>query len=255
MGISVVMITGDTEITADAIANDVGIDNVVAKVMPDEKEAKVKALSDCYSVAMVGDGINDAPALTRASTGIAIGAGTDVAIDAADVVLMKNDPKDVPRAITLSRKVIRNIKENLFWAFVYNIIGIPVAAGILFPAFGITLNPMIAAAAMSLSSFCVVANALRLNIADIDKPIIKKSKKGDIDMSIFKKDKKPYIEIDGMMCEHCEAHVTEALAAVGIVVKADHTANKAYILSGDASDDAIKAAVEGAGYKYIKTVR
>ena len=250
MGISVVMITGDTEITADAIANDVGIDNVVAKVMPDEKEAKVKALSDCYSVAMVGDGINDAPALTRASTGIAIGAGTDVAIDAADVVLMKNDPKDVPRAITLSRKVIRNIKENLFWAFVYNIIGIPVAAGILFPAFGITLNPMIAAAAMSLSSFCVVANALRLNIADIDKPIIKKSKKGDIDMSIFKKDKKPYIEIDGMMCEHCEA-----LAAVGIVVKADHTANKAYILSGDASDDAIKAAVEGAGYKYIKTVR
>lgn len=255
MGINVVMITGDTEITADAIANDVGIDNVVAKVMPDEKEAKVKALSDCYSVAMVGDGINDAPALTRASTGIAIGAGTDVAIDAADVVLMKNDPKDVPRAITLSRKVIRNIKENLFWAFVYNIIGIPVAAGILFPAFGITLNPMIAAAAMSLSSFCVVANALRLNIADIDKPIIKKSKKGDIDMSIFKKDKKPYIEIDGMMCEHCEAHVTEALAAVGIVVKADHTANKAYILSGDASDDAIKAAVEGAGYKYIKTVR
>lgn len=255
MGISVIMITGDTEITADAIANDVGIDNVVAKVMPDEKEAKVKALSDCYSVAMVGDGINDAPALTRASTGIAIGAGTDVAIDAADVVLMKNDPKDVPRAITLSRKVIRNIKENLFWAFVYNIIGIPVAAGILFPAFGITLNPMIAAAAMSLSSFCVVANALRLNIADIDKPIIKKSKKGDIDMSIFKKDKKPYIEIDGMMCEHCEAHVTEALAAVGIVVKADHTANKAYILSGDASDDAIKAAVEGAGYKYIKTVR
>lgn len=255
MGINVVMITGDTEITADAIANDVGIDNVVAKVMPDEKEAKVKALSDCYSVAMVGDGINDAPALTRASTGIAIGAGTDVAIDAADVVLMKNDPKDVPRAITLSRKVIGNIKENLFWAFVYNIIGIPVAAGILFPAFGITLNPMIAAAAMSLSSFCVVANALRLNIADIDKPIIKKSKKGDIDMSIFKKDKKPYIEIDGMMCEHCEAHVTEALAAVGIVVKADHTANKAYILSGDASDDAIKAAVEGAGYKYIKTVR
>ena len=255
MGISVVMITGDTEITADAIANDVGIDNVVAKVMPDEKEAKVKALSDCYSVAMVGDGINDAPALTRASTGIAIGAGTDVAIDAADVVLMKNDPKDVPRAITLSRKVIRNIKENLFWAFVYNIIGIPVAAGILFPAFGVTLNPMIAAAAMSLSSFCVVANALRLNIADIDKPIIKKSNKGDIDMSIFKKDKKPYIEIDGMMCEHCEAHVTEALAAVGIVVKADHTANKAYILSGDASDDAIKAAVEGAGYKYIKTVR
>lgn len=177
MGVSVVMITGDNETTADSIACEVGIDNVIAKVLPDGKEEKVRALSDFGSVAMVGDGINDAPALTRADTGIAIGAGTDVAIEAADVVLMKSDPNDISRAVTLSRKVVRNIKENLFWAFIYNIIGIPVAAGILYPAFGIALNPMIAAAAMSLSSFCVVTNALRLNLVSIDKPVIKKSKK------------------------------------------------------------------------------
>lgn len=189
MGVSVVMITGDNETTADSIACEVGIDNVIAKVLPDGKEEKVRALSDFGSVAMVGDGINDAPALTRADTGIAIGAGTDVAIEAADVVLMKSDPNDISRAVTLSRKVVRNIKENLFWAFIYNIIGIPVAAGILYPAFGIALNPMIAAAAMSLSSFCVVTNALRLNLVSIDKPVIKKSKKGEIDMSIFKMEK------------------------------------------------------------------
>lgn len=177
MGVSVVMITGDNETTADSIACEVGIDNVIAKVLPDGKEEKVRALSDFGSVAMVGDGINDAPALTRADTGIAIGAGTDVAIEAADVVLMKSDPNDISRAVTLSRKVVRNIKENLFWAFIYNIIGIPVAAGILYPAFGIALNPMIAAAAMSLSSFCVVTNALRLNLVSIDKPVIKKVKK------------------------------------------------------------------------------
>ncbi len=255
MGVSVVMITGDNETTAEAIASEVGIDNVIAKVLPNGKEEKVRALSDFGSVAMVGDGINDAPALTRADTGIAIGAGTDVAIDAADVVLMKSDPNDISRAVTLSRRVFRNIKENLFWAFFYNIIGIPIAAGVLYPAFGITLNPMIAAAAMSLSSFCVVTNALRLNLVSIDKPVFKKSKKGEIDMSIFKKDKKPYIEIEGMMCGHCEAHVTEALAAIGLNVNADHNAKKAYIQSGDADDDKIKAAVEGAGYKYIKTVR
>ncbi len=255
MGVSVVMITGDNETTADSIACEVGIDNVIAKVLPDGKEEKVRALSDFGSVAMVGDGINDAPALTRADTGIAIGAGTDVAIEAADVVLMKSDPNDISRAVTLSRKVVRNIKENLFWAFIYNIIGIPVAAGILYPAFGIALNPMIAAAAMSLSSFCVVTNALRLNLVSIDKPVIKKSKKGEIDMSIFKNGKKSYVEIEGMMCEHCEAHVTEALAKIGLTVKADHNAKKAYIQSGDAEDDKIKAAVESAGYKYIKTVR
>lgn len=255
MGLTPVMITGDNEITANAIAQTVGIDKVIAKVLPEGKEETVRVLSKYGNVAMVGDGINDAPALTRADSGIAIGAGTDVAIDAADVVLMKSDPEDIPKAVTLSRRVILNIKENLFWAFIYNVIGIPIAAGVLEPAFGITLNPMIAAAAMSLSSFCVVMNALRLNLVNLNKPIVKKSVKGDIDMSIFKKKTKPYIEIEGMMCEHCEAHVTEALSKIGVTVKADHNANKAYILDGDAEDDKIKAAVESAGYKYINTVR
>ena len=255
MGLTPVMITGDNEITANAIAQTVGIDKVIAKVLPEGKEETVRVLSKYGNVAMVGDGINDAPALTRADSGIAIGAGTDVAIDAADVVLMKSDPEDIPKAVTLSRRVILNIKENLFWAFIYNVIGIPIAAGVLEPAFGITLNPMIAAAAMSLSSFCVVMNALRLNLVNLNKPIVKKSVKGDIDMSIFKKKTKPYIEIEGMMCEHCEAHVTEALSKIGVTVKADHNANKAYILDGDAEEDKIKAAVESAGYKYINTVR
>lgn len=255
MGITPVMITGDNEKTANAIAHEVGIDKVIAKVLPDGKEEKVRLLSRYGSIAMVGDGINDAPALTRADTGIAIGAGTDVAIDAADVVLMKSDPHDIPKAISLSRRVIINIKENLFWAFIYNVIGIPVAAGVLEPAFGITLNPMLAAAAMSLSSFCVVMNALRLNLINIDKPVHKKKRKGDIDMSIINESKKQYIEIEGMMCAHCEAHVTKALADIGLTVKADHNAAKAYIESGSADDEAIKAAVEGAGYKFIKTVR
>ncbi len=255
MGITPVMITGDNEKTANAIAHEVGIDNVIAKVLPEGKEEKVRMLSGFGNVAMVGDGINDAPALTRADTGIAIGAGTDVAIDAADVVLMKSDPHDIPKAISLSRRVILNIKENLFWAFIYNVIGIPIAAGVLEPAFGITLNPMLAAAAMSLSSFCVVMNALRLNLVNIDKAVYKRSKKGEIDMSIFKKDAKPFIEIEGMMCQNCERHVTEALDAIGVKVKADHNSGKAYIQSGDASDDAIKSAVENAGYKYIKTAR
>ena len=255
MGITPVMITGDNEKTANAIAREVGINNVIAKVLPEGKEEKVRMLSEFGNTAMVGDGINDAPALTRADTGIAIGAGTDVAIDAADVVLMKSDPHDIPKAVSLSRRVILNIKENLFWAFIYNVIGIPIAAGVLEPAFGITLNPMIAAAAMSLSSFCVVMNALRLNLVNIDKPVYIKSKKGEIDMSIFKKDSKPYIEIEGMMCENCERHVTEALDKIGVKVKSDHNAGKAYITSGDADDNAIKTAVDGAGYKYIKTVR
>ena len=252
MGISVVMITGDNEETANAIGNQVGIDNIISKVLPDGKEEKVRLLSEYGSVAMVGDGINDAPALTRANTGIAIGAGTDVAIDAADVVLMKSDPVDISSAITLSRKVLTNIKENLFWAFIYNVIGIPVAAGVLYPAFGITLNPMIGAAAMSLSSFCVVMNALRLNIVNINK-ITHKSKKGkEIDMSIFKKNDKPYIVIEGMMCPHCEAHVTEALAKIGLTVKADHTQKRAVIESGEADEAAIAKAVTDAGYKFIE---
>lgn len=253
MGVAVVMITGDNENTASAIARQAGIDNVIAKVLPNEKEAQVRNLQSFGSVAMVGDGINDAPALTRADTGIAIGAGTDVAIDSADVVLMKSSPLDVVRSINLSRRVLTNIKENLFWAFIYNVIGIPIAAGVLYPAFGITLNPMLGAAAMSLSSFCVVINALRLNIVNIDKSIINKRKK-EIDMSLFKKDKKPYIAIEGMMCGHCEEHVTKALADVGLTVKADHTKNRATVESGTIDADAVKSAIENAGYKFIEIV-
>lgn len=252
MGVFVVMVTGDNEDTANAIASEVNIDNVIAKVLPNEKEQNVRLLSNYGKVSMVGDGINDAPALTRADTGIAIGAGTDVAIDAADVVLMKNDSNDIPRAINLSRKVITNIKENLFWAFIYNIIGIPVAAGILYPAFGISLNPMIAAAAMSLSSFCVVCNALRLNFVNINKFNYKKSKRKEIDMSIFKKNNKPYVVIEGMMCAHCEAHVVEALKEIGLTVVADHSKNRATIENGEIDEAKIKEAVEKAGYKFIE---
>lgn len=255
MGITVVMITGDNNETANAIGRQVGISNVISKVLPDGKEEKVRQLSEYGRVAMVGDGINDAPALTRADTGIAIGAGTDVAIDAADVVLMKSNPADISSAIVLSKKVIQNIKENLFWAFIYNIIGIPVAAGLLYPTFGITLNPMLGAAAMSLSSFCVVMNALRLNIVNINKIKYKKSKRKEIDMGIFKKESKPYIVIEGMMCAHCEAHVTEALDKIGLSVTADHSKNMAVINSGDADDEEIKQAVTDAGYKFIKVKR
>lgn len=253
MGVSVVMITGDNEKTAAAIAEQAGIKNVIAKVLPNEKEEQVRNLQSFGKVAMVGDGINDAPALTRADSGIAIGAGTDVAIDAADVVLMKSSPLDVVKAINLSRRVLTNIKENLFWAFIYNVIGIPIAAGALYPMFGITLNPMLGAAAMSLSSFCVVINALRLNIINIDKSIINKKRK-EIDMSLFKKEKKPYITIEGMMCAHCEEHVTKALADIGLTVKADHTKKRATVESGTIDADAVKSAVEGAGYKFIEIV-
>ena len=263
LGLSVVMITGDNENTARAIASEVGIDNVISKVLPNEKEQKVSALQTLGSVAMVGDGINDAPALTRADTGIAIGTGTDVAIDAADVVLMKNSPVDVAKAINLSRRVLTNIKEDLFWAFIYNIIGIPIAAGVLYPAFGITLNPMIAAAAMSLSSFCVVMNALRLNIVNIDKPVIKKKKQkldissvsgetgGEKDMA----ETATYIEIEGMMCEHCEAHVKEALEKIGITATPDHNTGKATIEAGEIDEKAIKKAISDAGYKFKKIVK
>lgn len=256
-GVSVVMITGDNNNTAAAVAKQVGIDNVISKVLPGEKQEKVAALQKFGSVAMVGDGINDAPALTAADTGIAIGAGTDVAIDTADVVLMESSPLDVAKAINLSRRVLLNIKENLFWAFIYNVIGIPVAAGVLYPAFGLTLNPMIAAAAMSLSSFCVVMNALRLNIVNINK-ITNSNKKGiKIDMSIFNKSKnnKPYVEIEGMMCPNCEHHVTQALAEIGLDVTANHSENKAYINSGEIDEEKIKSAVTSAGYKFIKVVK
>jgi len=251
MGISVVMITGDNEKTAAAIAEQTGIYNVIAGVMPNEKADCVQQLKQFGHVSMVGDGINDAPALTKADTGIAIGAGTDVAIDAADVVLMKNSPLDIVRSVNLSRRVLMNIKENLFWAFIYNIIGIPVAAGVLYPLFGITLNPMLAAAAMSLSSFCVVINALRLNIINIDKSVVNKKRK-ELDMSLFRKEKKPYITVEGMMCAHCEAHVTKALEDIGLSVKADHTQNKVVIEDGVIHPDAVKAAIENAGYTFVE---
>jgi Cu2+-exporting ATPase len=263
MGIKTVMLTGDNERTANAIASKVGTDAVIAEVMPDTKERVVSALQqDGQKVAMVGDGINDAPALTRADTGIAIGAGSDIAIDSADVVLMKSDLADVPAAVRLSRHVLRNIHQNLFWAFAYNTICIPVAMGVLIPAFGIMLNPMIGAAAMSLSSFCVVTNALRLNLVKVYDPKGDKRVKSEASIDILKTFKihkeentvKKTIKIEGMMCMHCEAHVKKALDAIEnvSVESVSHEADEAVVnLSADVPDDALKAAVEEAGYKVI----
>lgn len=208
MGIRVVMLTGDNEKTAKAIGSQAGIDEVIAGVLPDGKESVIRRLKKQGKVAMVGDGINDAPALTRADTGIAIGAGTDIAIDAADVVLMKSRLTDVPAAIRLSRKTLKNIKENLFWAFIYNVIGIPLAAGIWIPIFGWQLNPMFGAAAMSLSSFCVVTNALRLNLFNVHDPA--KDRKIKIKTQ-EEKTMEITMKIEGMMCGHCEAAVKRLL--------------------------------------------
>ena len=215
MGIRVVMLTGDNERTAKAIGAQAGVDDVIAGVLPDGKESVIRSLKEQGKVAMVGDGINDAPALTRADIGIAIGAGTDVAIDAADVVLMKSRLSDVPAAIRLSRATLRNIHENLFWAFFYNVIGIPLAMGLWIPVFGWKLNPMFGAAAMSLSSFCVVSNALRLNFFDIrrsdrDKKIKTKSHKKEKESKTMEKT----LKVEGMMCGHCEATVKKALEAI-----------------------------------------
>ena len=230
MGIHVVMLTGDNERTAKAIGEQAGVDNVIAGVLPDGKESVIRALGEKGKVAMVGDGINDAPALTRADIGIAIGAGTDVAMDAADVVLMKSKLADVPAAIRLSRGVLRNIHENLFWAFFYNTIGIPLAAGLLIPVLGWKLNPMFGAAAMSLSSFCVVTNALRLNLLNIRSTKKDKKKQKAIDVSIINinnNEKKEVNEmtktmnIKGMMCGHCEAAVKKALEALPEVASAE----------------------------------
>ena len=248
MGIRVVMLTGDNEKTAKAIGKEAGVDEVIAGVLPEGKEAAIKKLQQKGKVAMVGDGINDAPALTRADMGIAIGAGTDIAIDAADVVLMKNSLLDVAAAIRISRTTLRNIHENLFWAFFYNAMGIPLAAGLWIPIFGWTLNPMFGAMAMSLSSFCVVSNALRLNLCRVydsskDKRIKIKEKEN----------KKMEITVKGMMCPHCEAHTKEALEKLdGVVsVTADHTANSVVIeTSREVAEADIKAAVEAAGYEY-----
>ena len=250
MGIKVLMLTGDNEKTARAIGSEVGVDDVIAGVLPDGKETVVKNLMKDYKVAMVGDGINDAPALTRADIGIAIGAGSDIAIDSASIVLMKNSLLDVPAAIRLSRNVLRNIHENLFWAFIYNIIGIPLAAG-CYISLGLTLNPMFGAAAMSLSSFSVVSNALRLNLYDIynSKRDYKIKKKERITMNNSKT-----IKIEGMMCPHCEARVKKALEELPEISEAivSHKEGNAIIkLVSDISDDKIKKTIEEQGYKVI----
>ncbi|MBP3249544.1 MAG: heavy metal translocating P-type ATPase [Ruminococcus sp.] len=260
MGIKVVMLTGDNQRTAKAIGQQAGVDEVIAGVLPDGKESVIRRLMEKGKVAMVGDGINDAPALTRADTGIAIGAGTDVAIDAADIVLMKSRLTDVSAAIRLSRAVIRNIKQNLFWAFIYNIIGIPLAAGAYAHLFGWTLDPMYGAAAMSLSSFFVVTNALRLNLINIhdpkhDKPL--KEPVGQLDMTSGEPSgERKTIRIKGMMCPHCEARVKSALEELPFVEEAvpSHEAGNAVVtLSGELSEKEVKAAIEKAGYKYFGT--
>ena len=270
MGIRVVMLTGDNQRTADAIGRQAGVDEVIAGVLPDGKEAVIRQLQTSGKVAMVGDGINDAPALTRADTGIAIGAGTDVAIDAADVVLMNSKLSDVPAAIRLSRATLRNIHENLFWAFIYNIIGIPLAAGLFIP-FGLTLNPMFGAAAMSLSSFCVVSNALRLNLFDLHStrhdhktaspaaaPVqsaAENNKKSDADAPEVKTEDntmKKTLKVEGMMCGHCEARVKKALEALPEVDEAvvSHEAGTAIVtLNAEIADDVLKNAVEAQDYK------
>ena len=250
MGIHVVMLTGDNERTANAIGKQAGVDEVIAGVLPEGKESVIRRLKKKGKVAMVGDGINDAPALTRADMGIAIGAGTDIAIDAADVVLMKSRLTDVPAAIRLSRAALRNIHENLFWAFFYNVIGIPLAAGVWIPLFGLQLNPMFGAAAMSLSSFCVVTNALRLNWfklydAGRDKKIKSKRKQEETTME-------KTMKIEGMMCGHCEARVKKALEALPEVDQAEvsHEAGTAVVtLNTQAADDVLRKAVEDQDYK------
>ena len=270
MGIRVVMLTGDNQRTADAIGRQAGVDEVIAGVLPDGKEAVIRRLQESGKVAMVGDGINDAPALTRADTGIAIGAGTDVAIDAADVVLMNSKLSDVPATIRLSRATLRNIHENLFWAFIYNIIGIPLAAGVFIPL-GLTLNPMFGAAAMSLSSFCVVSNALRLNLFDVhstkhdrkvnpvsapaassapvaEAPAENKESNSNQEDPTMKKT----LHVEGMMCGHCEARVKKALEALPEVSEAvvSHTAGTAIVtLSAEVSNETLKKAVEDQDYQ------
>ena len=271
MGIRVVMLTGDNQRTADAIGRQAGVDEVIAGVLPDGKEAVIRRLQESGKVAMVGDGINDAPALTRADTGIAIGAGTDVAIGAADVVLMNSRLSDVPAAIRLSRATLRNIHENLFWAFIYNIIGIPLAAGVFIP-FGLTLNPMFGAAAMSLSSFCVVSNALRLNLFDLHstkhdrkpksaalpaapvQPAAAENTAEPVSAPVVKEDNamKKTLHVEGMMCCHCEARVKKALEALPAVDEAvvSHEAGTAIVtLNAEVSDADLKKAVEDQDYK------
>ena len=262
MGIRVVMLTGDNEKTAKAIGKQIGVDNVISDVLPDGKENVIKELMSFGKVAMVGDGINDAPALTRANVGIAIGAGTDVAIDAADVVLMNSKLTDVSSAIRLSRKTLTNIHENLFWAFIYNVIGIPLAAGVWIPIFGWTLNPMFGALAMSLSSFCVVTNALRLNLVNVHLSKHDKKKKAvDIKLNITADNNKEEktviktIKVEGMMCPHCEAAVKKALEAIDGVKEATASHEKCEAvaeLEKDVDLSVLEKAITDAGYKVIK---
>ena len=253
MGIRVVMITGDNARTARAIGAQAGVDEVIAGVLPDGKEREIRRLSARGKVAMVGDGINDAPALTRADIGIAIGAGTDVAIDAADVVLVNSRLSDVPAAIRLSRATLRNIHENLFWAFFYNTIGIPIAAGVFVPL-GLTLNPMLGAAAMSLSSFCVVTNALRLNLFKLRDTRHDHKRANHLKEAHEIKEEttmKKTISIEGMMCGHCEATVKKALEALPEVTEAEvsHTAGTAVVtLSAPVDDAVLKRTVEAKDY-------
>lgn len=255
MGIRVVMLTGDNERTARAIGKEAGVDRVIAGVMPEGKESVIRQLKEKGKVAMVGDGINDAPALTRADIGIAIGAGTDVAIDAADIVLMKSSLLDVPAAIRLSRATLRNIHENLFWAFIYNVIGIPLAAGVFISLVGWQLNPMFGAAAMSLSSFCVVSNALRLNWFKMYDPKSDHKIKNKLKESDWEKEKETMnktMKIEGMMCAHCEAAVKKALEELPQVEQAEvsHEKGTAVVtLSADIADEKLKKAVEDKDYK------
>ncbi len=256
MGVRVVMLTGDNERTAQAIGRQAGVDEVIAGVKPDGKELAIRQLQESGKAAMVGDGINDAPALTRADMGIAIGAGTDVAIDAADVVLMKSRLSDVPAAIRLSRATLRNIHQNLFWAFIYNVIGIPLAAGVFIPIFGWTLNPMFGAAAMSLSSFCVVSNALRLNFVRLHGrqggPTLQLAPEIRTVSAAPSPQVRMELTIDGMMCEHCEARVKKALESIPGVIsaKADHQAGKAFVQAEQVIDEALlRQAVETEDYQ------
>jgi Cu2+-exporting ATPase len=251
MSVKVVMLTGDNERTAKAIAEKVGIKEVIAGVLPIDKENTVREFMKQGKVAMVGDGINDSPALTAADVGIAIGAGTDIAIEAADIVLINSKLTDVSAAIKLGRATLRNIKQNLFWAFIYNVIGIPLAAGVFIPLFNITLSPMIGAAAMSMSSFCVVTNALRLNLAKIrntenyeEKEIVVKEK------IIMEKT----VKIEGMMCPHCEARVKSCFEAMEEVNSAlvSHVSGTAVLtLNADLSDEKIVSIIEAQGYKVV----
>ena len=260
MGCEVVLLTGDNRRTAEAIARQVGVDRVIAQVLPQDKARCVQELqAEGKKVAMVGDGINDAPALVTADVGLAIGAGTDVAIESADIVLMRSSLMDIVDAAALSRATLRNIRQNLFWAFFYNAIGIPVAAGALYPAFGITLNPMIAAAAMSLSSVCVVSNALRLRgwrsrrkkaAAPVAKAAPQVYDRTETNSKEADDMDKKTITIKGMMCAHCVSHVEKALTALGVQADVDLASGTA-VVTGRADDEALRKAVTDAGYEVV----